>query len=108
MCSTCKINQNSKGMIGLFQYYRIVAAFLILLIHQSFWAVPLAIGRLTIIAVPIFAAMAGFLFAKTLEGDFDIKKLLEKKSKRILIPYGIWAVVYWIANCVVLDRIIRH
>ena len=95
-------------MIGLFQYYRIVAAYLILLIHQQFWVKSLALGRLTGVAVPLFAAMAGFLLAKKLSGDFDLRTVLIKKTRRILIPYVIWAVVYWVANGVVLDGIVRH
>ena len=95
-------------MIALFQYYRIISAFLIVLIHQQFWTVPLVPGRFTIAAVPLFSAMAGFLFAKTLTKDFEIKVELIKKVRRILIPYVIWAVVYWIANSVVLDVLIRH
>ena len=93
-------------MIPLFQYYRIAAAYLILLIHQQFWAKPLVLGRLTGVAVPLFAAMAGFLFARTLSSDF--KSVLAKKAKRILIPYVIWAVVYWVANGVILDGAIKH
>ena len=95
-------------MIGLFQYYRIAAAYLILLIHQQFWVMPLALGRLTCVAVPLFAAMAGFLFARTLSSDFEFKSMLSKKAKRILIPYIIWAVVYWVANGVILDGAIKH
>lgn len=95
-------------MIGLFQYYRIGAAYLILLIHQQFWAKPLALGRLTGVAVPLFAAMAGFLFAGTLERGDDLKTILLKKEKRILVPYAVWAVVYWIANGVVLDVLVKH
>ena len=95
-------------MIPLFQYYRIAAAYLILLIHQQFWAKPLVLGRLTGVAVPLFAAMAGFLFARTLSSDFELKSVLAKKAKRILIPYVIWAVVYWVANGVILDGAIKH
>lgn len=94
-------------MIGLFQYYRVGAAYLILLIHQQFWAMPLALGRLTGIAVPLFAAMAGFLFAGTLGGD-GVKTIVLKKAKRILVPYAVWAVVYWIANGIVLDVLVKH
>lgn len=95
-------------MIGLFQYYRIAAAYLILLIHQQFWALPSAMGRLTGVAVPLFAAMAGFLFAGTLKRGDDVKTILLKKAKRILVPYAVWAVVYWIANGIVLDVLVKH
>ncbi len=95
-------------MIGLFQYYRIGAAYLILLIHQQFWAKPLALGRLTGVAVPLFAAMAGFLFAGTLGRGDGVKTILLKKTKRILVPYAVWAVVYWIANGMVLDVLVKH
>ena len=95
-------------MIRLFQYYRIVAAYLILLIHQQFWAMPPALGRLTGVAVPLFAAMSGFLFAKSIQGGFVLRVVLSKKLRRILIPYVIWAVVYWIANSVILDGFVRH
>ena len=107
-CQTGVSRNDKKQMIHLFQYYRIAAAFLILLIHQQFWMMPLALGRLTGVAVPLFAAMAGFLFAKTLSGDFDLRAILAKKSRRIIIPYVIWAVVYWVANGVILDGIIKH
>ena len=95
-------------MISLFQYYRVIAAFLILLIHQQFWAKPLALSRLTGVAVPLFAAMSGFLFAKTMASDFDFKVVFVKKARRILIPYVIWAFLYWVANCVILDGVIKH
>lgn len=95
-------------MIGLFQYYRIAAAYLILLIHQQFWALPSAMGRLTGAAVPLFAAMAGFLFAGTLKRGDDVKTILLKKVKRILVPYAVWAVIYWVANGVVLDVLVKH
>ena len=95
-------------MIKLFQYYRIISAYLILLIHQQFWHKPTILGKLTSIAVPLFAAMSGFLFAKTISSDFDLKTVLVKKAQRILVPYLIWAVIYWIANCVILDGFVRH
>ena len=95
-------------MIGLFQYYRIAAAYLILLIHQQFWVKPLVLGRLTGVAVPLFAAMAGFLFAASLCEDNQMLTTLAKKVKRILVPYLIWAVIYWIANGVVLDVLVKH
>ena len=95
-------------MLSLFQYYCVVAAYLILLIHQQFWAKPLALGRLTGVAVPLFAAMAGFLFAGTLGRGDGVKTILLKKAKRILVPYAVWAVVYWIANGIVLDVLVKH
>lgn len=95
-------------MINFFSYYRIVAAYLILLIHQQFWVVPGPLGRLTSSAVPLFAAMAGFLFKRAVVDDFDFKAILAKKARRILLPYSLWAIVYWIANCIVLDGIVRH
>ena len=98
----------SEDMIGLFQYYRIGAAYLILLIHQQFWAKPIAVSRLTSVAVPLFAAMAGFLFANSLSRDDQVLPTLKKKVRRILVPYLIWAVIYWIANAVVLDGLIKH
>ena len=93
-------------MIGLFQYYRVVAAYLILLIHQQFGAKPMILGRLTDVAVPLFTAMAGFLFAHSVRGG--ILPALTKKVKRILVPYLIWAVIYWIANGVILDGLVKH
>lgn len=95
-------------MISLFQYYRVFAAYLILLIHQQFWAMPLALERLTGVAVPLFAAMSGFLFAPHLCEDNQMLTTLAKKVKRILVPYLIWAVIYWIANGVVLDVLVKH
>ena len=95
-------------MIALFQYYRIAAAYLILLIHQQFWTLSPPMGRLTGVAVPLFAAMAGVLFARTMDGTIHLPLVLSKKTRRILVPYLIWAVVYWLANCVVLDGCIRH
>ena len=97
-----------ERMIGLFQYYRVGAAYLILLIHQQFWAKPLALGRLTGVAVPLFAAMAGFLFAGTMGRGDGVKTILLKKTKRILAPYAVWAVIYWIANGIVLDVLVKH
>ena len=58
-------------MIGLFQYYRVVAAYLILLIHQQFWAKPLALGRLTGVAVPLFAAFVLFSLGKVIIGRVE-------------------------------------
>ena len=93
-------------MIPLFQYYRVAAAYLILLIHQQFWVKPVAVSSLTSVAVPLFAAMAGFLFAHS--GGGEILPTLTKKVKRILVPYLIWAVIYWIANGVILDGFVKH
>ena len=93
-------------MIGLFQYYRVAAAYLILLIHQQFWMKPIAVSSLTSVAVPLFAAMAGFLFAHSV-GE-EILPILTKKVKRILVPYLIWAVIYWVANVVILDGLVKH
>lgn len=94
-------------MIGLFQYYRIGAAYLILLIHQQFWAMPVAVSSLTSVAVPLFAAMAGFLFTRSVGGEI-LLHTLTKKVKRILVPCLIWAVIYWIANGVILDGLVKH
>ena len=69
---------------------------------------PEPFGRLTNVAVPLFAAMAGSLFLKTISGEFDFKAVLFKKTKRILIPYFIWAIVYWIANSIVFDVVVKH
>lgn len=85
-------------MITLFQYYRIVAAFLILMIHQQFWKPCGYIGGLENAAVPLFACMAGYLY----KGD------LLKKVPRVVIPYFIWAVIYFFANNLVLDVFLRH
>lgn len=85
-------------MITLFQYYRIAAAFLIVMIHQQFWMPCGFVGGLEGCAVPIFACMAGYLY----------KGGLLKKVPRVLIPYLLWAVVYFLANNVVLDMFVRH
>ena len=85
-------------MISLFQYYRIVAAFLIVMIHQQFWQPCTFVCGLESAAVPIFACMAGYLY----KGD------LAKKVQRVALPYVIWAVIYFVANNVVLDLFIRH
>ena len=95
-------------MIAFFQYYRIISAYLILLIHQQFWHKPTILGKLTSVAVPLFAAMSGFLFAKTISSDFNFKTVIAKKAQRILVPYLIWAIIYWIANSVILDGFVRH
>ncbi|MCQ2367444.1 MAG: acyltransferase [Kiritimatiellae bacterium] len=85
-------------MITLFQYYRIAAAFLIVMIHQQFWKPCAFINGLEGCAVPLFACMAGYLY----------KGGLLKKVPRVIIPYLIWAVIYFVANNVVLDVFVRH
>lgn len=86
-------------MISLFQYYRIFCAYLILLIHQSFFPCNgTFLGSLSGLGVPLFASMAGYLY----NGG------LRKKVSRILVPYFIWAVIYFIMNNVILDMFVRH
>lgn len=85
-------------MITLFQYYRIAAAFLIVMIHQQFWKPCGFVSGLENCAVPLFACMAGYLY----------KGGLLKKVPRVIIPYLIWAVIYFLANNVVLDVIIKR
>lgn len=85
-------------MITLFQYYRIAAAFLIVMIHQQFWKPCGFVSGLENCAVPLFACMAGYLY----------KGGILKKVPRVIVPYLIWAVIYFIANNVILDIFIRH
>lgn len=85
-------------MITLFQYYRIAAAFLIVMIHQQFWKPCAFINGLEGCAVPLFACMAGYLY----------KGGLLKKVPRLIIPYLLWAVIYFVANNIVLDVLVRH
>lgn len=89
-------------MIGLFQYYRIVAAYLILLMHQQFWVTGAFLGGVKNAAVPLFAAMAGYLVWKD-----DGKVMLGKKVRRVLAPYLIWAVIYFVVNNVLMDVMIK-
>lgn len=84
-------------MIPLFQYYRIAAAYLVLLMHQQFFVTGHLMSGFKNAAVPLFACIAGFLFSMG----------LSKKVVRILIPYAIWTVVYFVANNVILDVLIR-
>lgn len=49
-------------MISLFQYSRIVAAFLVLLIHQHFLPSIPFLDSLKGCAVPLFACIAGYLY----------------------------------------------
>lgn len=99
-------------MISLFQYYRIAAAYLILLIHQTFW--PGAGGAFTGVAVPLFAAMAGYLVVgdrgeggEQVRGERGVKGMIDKKARRILLPYAIWAVIYFAANNLLMDVVIK-
>ena len=85
-------------MITLFQYYRIAAAFLIVMIHQQFWKPCGFIDGLESCAVPLFACMAGYLY----------KGGLLKKVPRVIIPYLLWAVIYFVANNLILDVFVRH
>ena len=85
-------------MISLFQYYRIAAAFLIVMIHQQFWKPCGFVNGLEGCAVPLFACMAGYLY----------KGGVAKKVPRVIVPYAIWALIYFLANNVVLDVIIKH
>lgn len=85
-------------MISLFQYNRIAAAFLVLLIHlPSQPSMPFVSG-LKNSAVPLFACMAGYLY----------KGEIGKKFGRIFIPYCIWAVVYFLANNVLFDVLVKR
>lgn len=85
-------------MISLFQYYRIVAAFLILLMHQQFWQTGPFMAGLKNAAVPLFACMAGYLY----------KKGLSPKVTRIIVPYLFWAVIYFVANNVLFDVVVKR
>lgn len=85
-------------MITLFQYYRIAAAFLIVMIHQQFWKPCSFVSGLENCAVPLFACIAGYLY----------KGGLLKKVPRVIIPYLVWAVIYFLANNIVLDVFIKR
>lgn len=85
-------------MITLFQYYRIAAAFLIVMIHQQFWKPCAFINGLEGCAVPLFACIAGYLY----------KGGLLKKVPRVIVPYLVWAVIYFVANNLILDVFVRH
>lgn len=94
-----------RGVISLFQYYRIAAAFLIVMIHQQFWKPCSFVVGLEGAAVPLFACMAGYLFC---EDRSDVLTFVRKKVRRILVPYCVWAVIYFVANDVVLDVLVKH
>lgn len=83
-------------MISLFQYIRILAAFQVLLIHQHFLLLTPFLNSLNSCAVPLFACMAGYLYTGG------------NKIKRIFIPYCIWAIIYFVANNVILDVCVRR
>lgn len=85
-------------MITLFQYYRIAAAFLIVMIHQQFWKPCCFVSGLENCAVPLFACIAGYLY----------KGGLLKKVPRVIVPYLVWAVIYFVANNLILDVFVRH
>jgi hypothetical protein len=85
-------------MITLFQYYRIAAAFLIVMIHQQFWKPCSFVNGLENCAVPLFACLAGYLY----------KGGLLKKVPRVIIPYLLWAVIYFVANNLILDVFVRR
>lgn len=85
-------------MIGLFQYNRIAAAFIVLLIHLPFQPSTPFVSGLKNSAVPLFACMAGYLY----------KGEIGKKFGRIFIPYCIWAVVYFLANNVLFDVLVKR
>lgn len=93
-------------MIKLLQYYRVISAFLIVLIHQAFWKTGPVFGGFKDAAVPLFAAISGYLFYSS--EKVDVISTLAKKAQRILIPFVIWSVVYCVMNCVVLDVYLRH
>lgn len=108
--STSGVLKNTFDVIGLFQYYRIVAAYLVLLMHQQFWWTGTFLGGVKNAAVPLFAIMAGYLAV----GDWRVrregsvvKEMVGKKVRRILVPYAIWAVIYVLANNVVLDVLVK-
>ena len=84
-------------MISLFQYYRIAAAFLIVMIHQQFWKPCGFVNGLEGCAVPLFACMAGYLY----------KGGIAKKVPRVIVPYAIWALIYFLANNVLLDVAVK-
>ena len=99
--------------IPIFQWYRIAAAFLILLIHQQFWPLPSFLDALTGVAVPLFSVIAGYLLVRGVVSApipfaSGLGPLLRKKAQRILVPYALWAVLYWLTNNVVLDGLVRH
>lgn len=85
-------------MISFFQYNRIAAAFLVLLIHLPFYPSTPFVSGLKNSAVPLFACMAGYLY----------KGEIGKKFGRIFVPYCIWAVIYFFANNVLFDVFIKR
>ena len=92
--------------IGLFQYYRIIAIYLVVLIHQQFWRIDPVIGNVLNWAVPLFAAISGCLYAAS--SDYGFLEIVKRKAKRLVLPYAIWATIYFVANNIVLDVFIRH
>ena len=92
--------------IGLFQYYRVVAIFLVILIHQQFWDTGNMIGLIENWAVPLFSAISGCLYVLNQDRGFIVT--VTQKAKRLLIPYMIWVILYFVANNIVLDVFIRH
>lgn len=85
-------------MSSLFQIYRILAAFLIVMIHQQFWKLCSFVGGLENCAAPLFACMAGYLY----------KGSLAQNVPRVIVPHFIWAAIYFLANSVVLDVIVKR
>ena len=92
--------------IGLFQYYRIIAIYLVILIHQQFWEINSLMGNVLNWAVPLFAAISGCLYVSS--QDYGLLEIVKRKTKRLVLPYVIWVIVYFVANNIVLDVFIRH
>ena len=92
--------------IGLFQYYRIGAIFLVILIHQQFWNIGSVLDNVKNWAVPLFSAISGCLYVLNQDRGFIVT--VRQKAKRLLFPYMVWAILYFVANNILLDMFIRH
>jgi surface polysaccharide O-acyltransferase-like enzyme len=92
--------------IRTFDYYRLAAAFAIIVLHLRMQPCP----GLNIVnaAVPMFALLSGFLTVQRLpEGAFPLGSAIGRRTARLLVPYAFWTVIYWILNNVWFDVIVH-
>ena len=75
------------------EWLRIVSAFMIVCIHAKF----APHGKVLNLAVPMFAAIAGYFWVAGLNtaDGVGIDRLL-RRVKRLAVPLVAWTILYWV------------
>ncbi len=92
------MNNREKNKIS---YLHFILSVLVILIHsinndtkiEKFFSIENGIGQF---AVPLFFILSGFLFFRTVNSMYDVKRKMRNRVYTLLIPYLLWNLIYYV------------